>query len=126
VLKSISELERPEFERVVKIFLGIHEQMPPIFSAKQVDGVRAYKLAHKFGKETAEKMMQLKPKTITIHDIELLDIMKDNKSFKIRVTCSSGTYIRSLARDIGKALTGKDVGYLKYLLRTQVGEFKLT
>ena len=96
-------------------FVGEIEQRPPLFSACKVDGKRAYELARK-GSD-----MELAPKKIQIHEIELLEC--DLPQIKIRVVCGKGTYIRSLARDIGVAL---DSGaYLTSLTRTRVGEYKV-
>ena len=96
-------------------FVGEIEQRPPLFSACKVYGKRAYELARK-GSD-----MELAPKKIQIHEIELLEC--DLPQIKIRVVCGKGTYIRSLARDIGVAL---DSGaYLTSLTRTRVGEYKV-
>ena len=100
---------------VLQQFTGEIAQRPPLFSACKVDGKRAYDLARK-GSD-----MQLEPKKIRIDDIELLEY--DLPRIKIKVTCGKGTYIRSLARDIGEAL--QSGGYLSDLTRTRIGEFKL-
>ena len=96
-------------------FIGDIAQRPPLFSACKVDGKRAYDLARK-GSD-----MELAPKQVRIDEIELLEC--DLPRIKVRVVCGKGTYIRSLARDIGEAL---DSGaYLTSLTRTRVGEFKV-
>lgn len=96
-------------------FIGDIAQRPPLFSACKVDGKRAYDLARK-GSD-----MELAPKQVRIDEIELLEF--DLPRIKVRVVCGKGTYIRSLARDIGEAL---DSGaYLTSLTRTRVGEFKV-
>ena len=97
-------------------FIGEYDQMPPIFSAKQVDGKRAYELARK-GKE-----VKLNPKRIAIREFEITDI-KNNEKLEVdfRVTCSKGTYIRSLAHDFGKTLNSG--GHLSALRRTRIGDF---
>lgn len=99
-------------------FIGEYDQMPPIFSAKQVDGKRAYELARK-GKE-----VNLNPKRITIREFEITDV-RNNDSLQVdfRVTCSKGTYIRSLAHDFGIAL--KSGGHLSALRRTRIGNFSV-
>ena len=102
-------------EEVLQQFTGDIEQRPPLFSACKVEGKRAYDLARK-GSD-----MQLEPKKIRIDSIELLEY--DLPRIKIRVTCGKGTYIRSLARDIGQAL--QSGGYLSDLIRTRIGEYKL-
>ena len=102
---------------VLQQFTGEIEQVPPIFSACKVDGKRAYDLARK-GKE-----VELKAKRITIDELELLRFDPETMQMDIRVRCSKGTYIRSLARDIGAAL---DSGaHLTALRRTQVGDYNL-
>lgn len=96
-------------------FVGNIAQRPPLFSACKVDGKRAYDLARK-GSD-----MELAPKQVQIDEIELLEC--NLPQIKIRVVCGKGTYIRSLARDIGEAL---DSGaYLTGLTRTRVGEHRV-
>lgn len=102
-------------EETLKQFVGEIAQRPPLFSACKVDGKRAYDLARK-GSD-----MQLEPKIIRIDAIELLEC--ELPKIKIRVTCGKGTYIRSLARDIGEAL--QSGAYLTGLTRTQVGEYRI-
>lgn len=99
----------------LKTFVGDIAQRPPLFSACKVDGKRAYDLARK-GSD-----MELAPKQIRIDSIELLEC--ELPKIKIRVVCGKGTYIRSLARDIGEALGSG--AYLTALARTRVGEYKL-
>ncbi len=97
--------------RVLDTFRGSIEQVPPAFSACKIDGRRAYSMARK-GLD-----VELKPKTLVIDDIELLQYSP--QQITIRVVCSKGTYIRALARDIGAALnTG---AHLTALRRTRVG-----
>lgn len=117
-IQDTNKLQIPKkktVEAALKKFIGEQEQMPPAFSAKKVKGKKAYELARKG--ETVE----LEPKKVTIHNLELLDY--DYPELKIRTRVSSGTYIRALARDIGRALgTG---AHVKELKRTQIGEHKL-
>jgi tRNA pseudouridine55 synthase len=96
-------------------FVGLIEQVPPAFSAVHVDGQRAYKMARR-GEDVV-----LKPRTVRIDAIELLGYAWPIA--RLRITCGQGTYIRSLARDLGKALgTG---GHLASLRRTAVGAYTL-
>lgn len=97
-------------------FIGEQQQTPPQFSAIKINGQRAYKKARQG--ETVE----LKPRTITIYDIKLISYQYP--LIKIETSVSSGTYIRSLARDVGQVL--KTGAYLSKLERTSIGEFKLT
>lgn len=98
----------------LKSFVGEIEQVPPSYSAVKVDGDRAYKLRRK-GEE-----VKLKPKHVRIDEIELTDFDQENARVSIRVVCGKGTYIRALARDIGKALNSG--AYLTALRRTRVGD----
>ena len=110
------EKNKSEIETTLKQFEGVIQQIPPKFSAKKINGKRAYHLARK-GKE-----VELKPVEVSIKKIELLDYKWP--LLKIRVECGKGTYIRSLARDIGEKLeTG---AYLSELERTKVGEYNIT
>ena len=99
----------------LKQFHGPIEQVPPSFSACKIDGKRAYDLARK-GRE-----VNLAPKLLVIDEIELLNYSQT--SITIRVVCSKGTYIRALARDIGRALGSG--GHLTALRRTRVGRVAL-
>jgi tRNA pseudouridine55 synthase len=94
---------------------GPIEQVPPLFSAVNVNGVRAYQLAR--NKEEVE----LKPRRVLIHIFELLRIELPEVEF--RVVCSKGTYIRSLARDFGQKL--KSGAHLLSLQRTKIGNFSV-
>ena len=94
-------------------FVGFIEQVPPPFSAKKIAGVPAYKLARK------QKPVELKPVTVDIRELEITGVEDDRASFCARVT--SGTYLRSVAHDLGKDLGVG--GHLARLRRTSVGEF---
>lgn len=108
-------ITREMVDEVLKGFLGSIQQIPPAYSACKISGTRAFDLARK-GRE-----VNLKPKTLTIDEIEVLKFEKPE--LKIRVVCSKGTYIRALARDIGQALNSG--AYLTALQRTRVGEYKV-
>lgn len=110
-------ITREAIEAALTRFVGEIDQVPPIFSACKVDGKRAYDLARK-GKD-----VELKAKRITIDAIELLRCDLDTMQIDIRVACSKGTYIRSLARDIGEALNSG--AHLTALRRTQVGDYSI-
>ncbi len=98
-----------------KEMIGEQDQMPPIFSAKKIKGEKAYDLARK-GEEVI-----LKPKRITISNFEITKI--ENNTVYFVITCSKGTYIRSIAYDFGKALGSG--GYLSSLRREKIGEFNV-
>jgi len=104
-----------DVQAVVNSFQGEISQTPPAFSAIKVNGKRAYKLARE------GKSVELEPRRVTIHNIT--DIEYDYPYLKFTAEVSSGTYIRSLARDIGKKLgTG---AYMSNLRRTSVGKFSI-
>ncbi len=94
---------------------GPQDQLPPIYSAKSVDGKRAYVMARK-GIE-----VELKKHPVTIHNMELQSI--DLPRLSVHVECSKGTYIRSLARDLGEELNSG--GHLTGLRRTRIGPYKV-
>ena len=102
-------------EETLNNFLGKQQQMPPLHSAKFIDGKRAYEYARK----GIEK--ELKPVDIEIKEIELIDY--NMPEVKVRILCSKGTYIRSFARDFGNALNSG--AYMSALVRTKIGEFDL-
>ncbi len=106
-------ITREAIKQVLPLFIGEIEQVPPIFSAVKVNGKRAYKLARS-GKQDVE----IKAKKIFVERIDVLDFSLPYLSLEI--TCGKGTYIRSLARDIGEALGS--LAYLTSLERTKVGE----
>lgn len=108
-------ITREMVEEVLARFVGIIEQVPPVFSACKVNGNRAYDLARK-GEE-----VELKAKTLVIDEMELLRC--ELPEIDIRVVCSKGTYIRALARDIGQAL--QSGAHLTALRRTRVGEYRV-
>ena len=114
--KSIDHLKIEDLRAVAKELSGAIMQRPPLFSAKKVQGTRAYKLARK-GSD-----LQLEPKAIVINQFELSKINFPLVEFKIR--CSKGTYIRSIAHDFGQEL--KTGAYLKSLRRTAIGDFKVS
>ena len=104
-----------EIRLILATFFGSQEQIPPTFSAIKIKGKKAYELARE------KKKVDLKPRRITVHSIKLVSYKYP--VLKIKTTVSSGTYIRALARDIGKGL-GMGA-YLKNLRRTKIGEFDL-
>jgi tRNA pseudouridine55 synthase len=96
-------------------FLGEQKQLPPMYSAKQIDGKRAYEFARKGIQK------DLIPATVFFREIELISF--DMPEIKVRLVCSKGTYIRSFARDFGIAL--KSGSYLSALERTAIGSFNV-
>ncbi len=104
-----------DIEKALQSFLGEIEQLPPNFSAKKIKGRKAYELARK------GLIPDLKPKKVTILAIDLLDYSWP--LLTIRVSVSSGTYIRALARDLGKKL--ECGAYCEKLIRTSIGPYLL-
>ncbi|MBI1223403.1 MAG: tRNA pseudouridine(55) synthase TruB [Bacteroidetes bacterium] len=110
-----SSLSESELRAQVQQFIGEIEQVPPAFSAVKINGQRAYKLARK-GKEVV-----LEPRQVRVHAFEFTRIEFPEVDF--RIVCSKGTYIRSLAHDLGKAMNNG--GHLTRLVRTRIGQFHL-
>lgn len=105
-----STIDKPEVEVALRKFIGQIEQTPPAFSAIKVNGQRAYKLARR------GEVVKIPRREVTIHSIELIDY--SYPELKIRTQVSSGTYIRTLAEDIGAEL--KVGAYCSMLRRTQI------
>ena len=110
-------ITRELIEATLPQFVGDIMQRPPLYSACMVAGDRAYELARK-GRD-----VELAPKPIHIDEIELTDFNPDKMQMSIRVVCGKGTYIRSLARDIGAALGSG--AFLTALCRTRVGDVRI-
>lgn len=110
-------ITRELLEEVLQRFVGEIKQVPPAYSARKINGDRAYKLMRK-GED-----VELKAKTLRIDEIELLAFDPETMQADIRVVCGKGTYIRALARDIGQALNSG--AYLTALCRTRVGDIRI-
>lgn len=115
VIKSgdVSELDVEQIYQTAKFYKGGYEQLPPLFSAKKINGQRAYEYARK-GKD-----IEMKPVRVSIPEFEITSIRIPEVDF--RIVCSKGTYIRSLAHDFGEKLGCG--AYLSSLRRTQIGDF---
>ncbi len=113
--KAVIKPSQDEIEEAIRSFIGEIEQIPPMYSAKKINGKKLYELARK-GVEIERKSQK-----ISIFSIKI--IKYEYPSLELEIHCSSGTYIRSLAHDIGRKLgTG---AYLEELKRTQIGAFML-
>lgn len=108
-------IKRSDVIKILDGFIGTQDQLPPVFSAKNINGKRAYEYARK-GIDVEMKLSR-----ITITELELIDF--NSPELKLRIVCSKGTYIRALARDIGERL--KSGGHLTALRRTRIGEYKV-
>jgi tRNA pseudouridine55 synthase len=104
-----------QIEAILPLFTGEIEQVPPAFSALKIEGKAAYARAR------AGEELEMKRRTVTIHELHLLQSAPDAAT--LSATVSKGTYIRSLARDIARALG--TVGHVTYLRRTRAGPFSL-
>jgi len=110
-------ITREMIDRALATFVGDIQQVPPQYSACKIGGDRAYELKRK-GKE-----VELKAKTVHVENIEVTDYDEAKQLLSIRVECGKGTYIRSLARDIGRALGSG--AYLTALCRTRLGNVRI-
>lgn len=134
---ELRDFSDDELEKVLASFRGEIEQMPPMYSAKKIDGVKLYELARK-GVEVERKAV-----TVTIYELETIQPQRTQRNteedklqnqtnhspltthhYALRVACSAGTYIRTLAEDIGRRIgTG---AHLAELRRTRAGKFDLS
>ncbi len=110
-------ITREMIDRALATFVGDIQQVPPQYSACKIGGDRAYELKRK-GKD-----VELKAKTVHVESIEVIDYDEEKQLLSIRVECGKGTYIRSLARDIGRALGSG--AYLTALCRTRLGNVRI-
>lgn len=114
--ENICNVSKEEIESNLKNFIGKQNQMPPLFSAKKINGKKACDVARAGGQ------LELKPKEIEIFDIKLLRDLGDN-NFQFSITCSAGTYIRSVCRDLAYSLS--TYGTMVSIIRTKCGDFKI-
>ncbi len=114
--KPIPNLTSDTVRIILSGFTGKQKQIPPMFSAKKVKGVRLYILARK------NKTIEREPRQINIYNIDFVSL--DNDTLIFSVTCSKGTYVRVLGKDIAEALG--TVGYLTKLVRTNVGDYTVS
>ena len=116
IFESNINLDREEIKKALLSFKGNSMQVPPFFSALKYKGKPLYKYARK------REYIKKKPREITVHSIENIDI--NNNICKFSISCSKGTYIRSIARDLGKKL--KSGGHMISLNRTKQREFRIS
>lgn len=109
--------ERSAIETILEKFRGVILQVPPVFSAIKIDGVRAYKLARQ------GDAPEIQERPITIYSLKLNEFDAGAGEAHCEVCCSGGTYVRSLARDIAKE--AGTYGFASYVHRTQIGPFRL-
>lgn len=106
-----------EIENELNNFRGDIEQLPPIYSAIKVNGKKLYEYARK-GEE-----VEIKPRSVNISDLKILNYDQENRILELYIKCSKGTYIRSIAHDLGKSLGC--FGHLIKLVRVKAGDFEV-
>lgn len=117
IFQSDKKVAKEDVEQALKKIEGDIEQLPPIYSAIKVNGKKLYEYARE------GKSVEIKPRKVTIYKIELKNFDYDNQVAQVYVECSKGTYIRSIANDLGQVLGSG--GYLTRLIRTKAGKFLL-
>ncbi len=118
--KEVKEdnLKEEKIKSVLKKFIGKQEQIPPMYSAIKINGKKLYEYARK-----GEKV-EIEPRNIEIYSLDLLNIDEKEQQITLKVSCSKGTYIRSLCEDISKSLD--TVGYMLNLNRLKVDRFDIS
>ena len=116
IVTSKKKFTKSDVASTLRSFLGVQKQVPPIYSAIKIKGIPSYKYAR------AGREIQLAPRRINIYEILIRDF--NFPLLNLSISCSKGTYIRSLARDIGASLGS--CAHLHSLKRTQQGNFKLS
>ena len=118
VNSSQKKVLKEDIENIIKNFRGEIQQLPPIYSAIKVNGKKLYEYA-RTGKE-----VKIEPRKVIIHKLEIIDFDENLQQVQLYIECSKGTYIRSIANDIGEALN--TYGHLIKLVRTKAGKFKVS
>lgn len=113
--ESDKKVTKDDVLEALKTFEGEIEQLPPMYSAIKVAGKKLYEYARE------GKVVEVKPRKVTIHKIELKNFDEEKQETQVYIECSKGTYIRSIANDLGQNLGCG--GYLTRLIRTQAGKF---
>jgi len=118
VNSSQKKVLKEDIENIIKNFRGEIQQLPPIYSAIKVNGKKLYEYAR------AGKEVKIEPRKVIIHKLEIIDFDENLQQVQLYIECSKGTYIRSIANDIGEALN--TYGHLIKLVRTKAGKFKVS
>jgi tRNA pseudouridine55 synthase len=116
VIRNAAPPAEARIREAVRSLTGTISQVPPAYSAKSVDGTRAYDAARR------GEPLDLQPVDVTVHSWEIREV--DSSSVSATVTCSGGTYIRALARDLGRLTSS--AAHLSSLRRTRVGSFDIS
>lgn len=115
--KEVNNLDREKVEQALENIIGKSEQIPPMYSAIKINGKKLYEYAR------SGKKVEVKPRNIEIYNTKLITIDNEKKEIKFEISCSKGTYIRTVCENIAEMLN--TVGYMKNLERTKVGEFDI-
>lgn len=111
------DLDISDINKILYKFIGLQNQIPPLYSAKKINGKKAYQLARQ------GIVTELKPKQIEIYNLKLIKKISRN-TFEFSIDCSSGTFIRSLCRDLAQELS--TYGVMQRIIRTKCGCFRLS
>lgn len=114
---KIENINEEKIKEKIKQLEGKQKQVPPIYSAIKVNGKKLYEYARE------GKIVELQEREIEIYEIDIIKIDNKNNEIQFKVSCSKGTYIRTLCEDIAKKLN--TIGYMKELNRTKVGKFEI-
>lgn len=116
--KEIPELSKETIKRVLNSMIGKQTQVPPIYSAIKVNGKKLYEYARE------GKNIEINGRNIEIYNMKLLEINEKNDEIVFEISCSKGTYIRTVCENVAEKLN--TVGFMKELRRTKVGEFEIS
>lgn len=115
--KEIPSINEEKINHTFKEILGEQNQVPPMYSAIKINGKKLYEYAR------SGRTVEIEPRKITIYDMKLVEYNKTNKEIIFKISCSKGTYIRTVCEDVAEKLN--TVGYMKELERLKVGEFSI-
>lgn len=116
--KEVLEVSKKQVIKVLNSMLGKQTQVPPMYSAIKVNGKKLYEYARE------GKSVEVKARNIEIYNMKLIELNAEEAEITFEVSCSKGTYIRTVCEDVAKKLN--TVGYMKELRRIKVGEFEIT
>ena len=115
--KEIPNINEEKINHIFKEMLGEQNQVPPMYSAIKINGKKLYEYAR------SGRTVEIEPRKITIYDMKLVEYNKTNKEIIFKISCSKGTYIRTVCENVAEKLN--TVGYMKELERLKVGEFSI-
>lgn len=115
--KEIPNINEEKINHIFKEMLGEQNQVPPMYSAIKINGKKLYEYAR------SGRTVEIEPRKITIYDTKLVEYNKTNNEIIFKISCSKGTYIRTVCENVAEKLN--TVGYMKELKRLKVGEFSI-